>query len=245
MSPMKHILYLLPLGLGCLPLMAQDTAYEALQSLTASRGEAALDDVFVVRGTGGTPQPETWVLYRGRLLDRTLQTTLIQDQGNIGFGKIPAREVGLEPHAQKVNFTVINVDSNAAWNIAKRAARKENFRFQRADYELKTNPMAGVPAWSLRLFNDQKSYLGELTISAATGEVLHPLRLHRFRMEDVDGRTELVTVREPWPRRAVRSVGRWFSQTGTIFGKDLRRAAGTAEDIVIGKRTRDYSEDAQ
>jgi len=241
---MKTALLILPLLLGCLPAMAQETAYQALQSLTAAQGEAALENVFVVRGTGGVPQPAEWIVYRGRLLDRTFRTTCIQDNGTIGLGKIPAAEVGLQPHAQKINFSVINVDSNAAWHIAKREARKEDFKFQRADYELKTNSMAGVPAWSMRLFNDKKSYLGELTISAATGQILHPLKLERFRMEEIDGRTELVTFTEPWPRRATRSVGRWFSQTGTIFGHDLLRAAGTTEDIVIGRRSRDFSEDA-
>jgi hypothetical protein len=225
-------------------MMAQVTAYQALQTLTASRGESALENVYVVRGTSGTPQPEEWVVYRGRPLDRTFRTTSIQEDGRIGFGKISTKDVGLQPHAQKINFTVINVDSNAAWHIAKRQARKEDFKFQRIDYELKTNPMAGVPAWSMRLFNDKKHYLGELTISAATGEILHPLKLEKFQMQDIDGQMQLVTVSEPWPRRAVRSIGRWFSQTGTIYGRDLLRAAGTAEDIVVGRRSRDFAEDA-
>ena len=225
-------------------LPAQDTAYEALQDLVAERGERALENVVVVRGEDGTPQPAEWIVYRGPTNARAFQAAGIRSGGHVLSGVASAREVGLEPHAQKVNFTVLNLDSNSAWHIAKREARKENFRFGRVDYELKTNPLGGVPAWSLRLFNEKTRYVGELTLSGATGAVLHPLKLYRYSVEDEGGRETLLTTREPWIRRAGRSVGRWFSQTGTTYGRDMLRAAGTAEEILVGKRTRDYSEDA-
>lgn len=223
---------------------AQNTAYLALQDIVDARGESALQNVFVVRGDNGAPQPSSWTVFRGHNRSLGFEATRIREGGRISSAKVPAEEVGLVPHAQKVNFSVLNVDSNTAWNIAKGEARKENLRFQRIDYELRTSSKLGVPVWSMRLFNDEKSYMGELTISGATAAVVRPLRLSRFTIEVVDGRQEIVAVREPWARRAVRSVGRWFSQTGTVFGKDLLRAAGTTEEIVIGKRSRSFSEDA-
>lgn len=222
---------------------AQTTAYLALQEMVAARGDDALENVFVVRGNDGAPQPAAWMVFCGHNRDKGFEATQVRKGGRISSAKVPATEVGLVPHAQKVNFAILNVDSNTAWNIAKGEARKENFQFQRIDYELRTSSKLGVPVWSMRLFNDEKHYMGELTISGATAEVVRPLKLSRFTIEDVDGRHEIVTVREPWARRAVRSVGRWFSQTGTVFGKDLLRAAGTTEEIVIGKRSRAFSED--
>lgn len=241
MKPFLVFLLLVLYGSGVAE--ASQTTYEALQRLTAKQGSSVLENVYVVRGTNGSPQPSRWSVYRGDPLDRDFRETVIPDSGRITFSVIPTRNAGLLPHAQRINFSVLNVDSDAAWQIARREARREKFQFERADYELKTIPLAGVPAWSLVLYNDRQKYLGELTISGATGEVLYPLKLSRFTKVEVDGRPELVTVREPWSRRAARSVGRWFSQTANIFGHDLLRAAGTAEDIIVGKRTRPYSED--
>jgi hypothetical protein len=231
------------LPVGHLPAAA--TAYQALQHLAASRGSQALDDVFVVRGEGGGPQPEEWIVFRGRTNAPVFQATGIKASGVFLTGSASARTVGLQPHAQPINFSVLNLDSNSAWRVAQRAARKENFQFDRVDYELKTNPLVGSPAWTLRLFNEKKSYLGEITVSGATGEILHPLRLSRYVVDDIDGEPTLATVQEPWAKRALRSVGHWFNRTGSTFGHDMLRAAGTAEEIVIGRRTRDYTEDVE
>lgn len=225
-------------------LFADATAYQALEHYSNNR-KNAFDNVFVVRGEGGRPQPGEWTIYRGRANAPSFQTTAIKASGVILTGTAPARVVGLEPHAQEVNFSVLNVDSNAAWHIAKREAKKEGFKFGRIDYVLKTNPVAGVPAWSMRLFNEDRGYVGELTISGATGEVLYPIKLYRYSVEDVDGQLTLATAREPWTQRALRSIGRWFGQTGRAYGKDLLRATGTAEQIVVGERTRHFADDAR
>lgn len=222
---------------------AQATAYQALEYLTDRKGGRMLEDVFVVRGDGGNPQPAEWIVYRGQPNGALFQATGIKSSGLILSGTAPRQDLDLQPHARRINFSVINLDSNGAYRIAQRLARNENFTFGRVDYELKTNNLGAVPAWTLYLFNEKKRYMGELTLSAATGEVLHPLKLHSYKVEDVDGRSELVTVREPWPRRAIRSVGRWFSQTGTVYGTDLRRAAGTTEEILVGRRSLHFTED--
>ena len=227
------------------PLQAAATAYQALEHLSERRGAAALANVFMVRGEGGGPQPEEWIVLRGRSNGATFQAEGIRTNGQILSGKASADEVGLPPHAQPVNFSVLNLDSNAAWNIAKREARKENFSFGRADYELSTHPLAGVPAWTLRLFNEDRGTLGVLVLSGATGEVLSRLRFYRYSVADSNGTPELITKREPWGYRALRSVGRWFGRTGEAYGHDLLRAAGTAEEILVDRRTRDYSEDAR
>lgn len=228
---------------GRLPAAA--TAYQALQYLASARGEQALANVFVVRGQGGGPQPEEWIVFRGHSNAPNFQATGIRSSGVFLSGSAPARVVDLQPHAQPINFSVLNLDSNSAWRVAQRAARKENFHFDRVDYELRTNSLVGSPAWTLRLFNEKKSYLGEITISGATGEVLHPLKLSRYTVEDIEGEPTLAMVEEPWAKRALRSVGHWFNRTGSTFGHDMLRAAGTAEKIIIGRRSRDYAEDVE
>lgn len=242
---MKLAALILALLTLALPLHATETAYQALEHLTERKGSEALDQVFVIRGYGGSPQPQEWVVFRGRPNASVLQTTKIQSRGRIITGSASSQEAELPLHAQPLNFSVLNLDTNVAWDVAKRLARKENFRFTEIDYRLSTHPIAGVPAWTLRLFNKEKQTMGELVLSGATGEVLQPLRLYRFQMEDIGGNEQLITRREPWGNRALRSIGRWFSRTGEAYGHDLLRAAGTAEEILVDQRTRDLSEDVR
>jgi hypothetical protein len=242
---MKRFLCLLALLVSCTGLRAAATAYQALQHLAASRGPQSIADVFVVRGEGGAPQPGEWIIYRGRTNAPVFRATSIRSSGVFQTGTASAATVNLPPHALPINFSILNLDSNSACRIASREARKENFSFDRVDYELKTNSLTGAPAWTLRLFNERRSYLGELTISGVTGTILHPLKLKRYVVETENGEPLLVTVPEPWVKRALRSVGRWFNRTGSTFGHDMLRAAGTAEEIIIGRRTRDYAEDVE
>ena len=232
MKPFVCFLALLAFSAG---LRADATAYQALQHLAASRGDQSLHDAYLVRGEGGDPQPGEWIIYRGRTNAPVLQATGIRSSGVFLNGSAPASTLNLAPHAQPINFSVLNLDSNAACRIARKEARKNNFSFNRIDYELKTNNQTGMPAWNLRLFNEHRSYLGDLTISGVTGNVLHPLRLQRFVVETEDGSPTVVAVPEPWVKRALRSVGHWFERTGSTFGHDMLRAAGTAEEIVIGR----------
>lgn len=239
---MKIPILILALYLGIQSLPAAATAYQALDYLAAREGTGALQHVFIVCGEKGASPPDRWIIFRRKPGASMFQTRKIYATGTVTRGTATASEVGLPPHAQPLNFSVLNLDSNAARNIAKQQARKENFRFQAVSYQLTTHPLAGVPAWTMRLFNQDRGTMGEVVLSGATGQVLNPLKLYRYQM-DAEG--DLLTRREPWGYRALRSIGRWFSRTGEAYGHDLRRAAGTTEEILVGTRTRDYSEDAR
>lgn len=227
------------------PLFADATAYQALEYLVERKGKGALRQVFLVSGEQGASQPETWVVFRGRPNAVKVHAKEISSKGRITSCDVPASEMNLAPHSRPINFSVLNLDTNAAWNIAKKQARKENFRFNKANYRLTTHSLTGVPAWTMQLFNEKRGTMGELTISGATGDVLDALQLYRYRIEVENGQETLFTKREPWGYRALRSIGRWFSQTGEAYGHDLQQAAGTTEEILVGRRTRDYSQDAR
>ncbi len=227
------------------PLHADATAYQALSRLSEQKGEKMLERVFIVRGEGGASQPEEWVVFRGRSDSAIFQTTRIRSNGRIASGTATVREEDLPLHTPPLNFTILNLDTNAAWEIAKREAGKEDFRFNRADYQLTTHPLARVPAWTMRLLNEEQGTLGVITLSGATGEVLNSLKLYRYGMVEVEGVQEVVTIREAWGERASRSIRRWFSRTGSAFGHDVLNASGTTEEIVVERRTRHFSEDSR
>jgi|GEM_PF-2032060 len=243
---MKLILLISAAALALVPpLLGDDTAYQALDHLVERRGEEALRQVYLIRGMGGEPQPQEWVLYRGRPNARVFRTTKVRADGSISTGKAPAREQGLLPDALPLNLSVLNLDTHAAWNIARRHAREERFHFTCANYELATHPLARVPAWTLYLFNETPGIMGIITLSGATGEVLNRLRLYRYRVEPGGETRRVIVIREPEGERRARSIHRWFSRSGEAWGHDLFNAAGTTEEILMNRRTRPFSEDAR
>ncbi len=242
MKPLAFLLLLIALPLSA---RAEATAYQALHHLTERNGKGAIKDLYLLRGIGGSPQPERWVLYRGRPNRAFFQTTTVSHRGRITSGKAPAGEQELPPDARPLDLSILNLDTHAAWNIAQTQARKEMFFFHRADYHLATHPLALVPAWTLYLYNERQKMVGIMTLSGTTGEVLNRMRIYHYRVEQVGGTRQLVTWREPWANRASRSVGRWFSRTGEAYGHNLLNAAGTTEEVLIERRTRHFSEDAR
>lgn len=222
------------------PLFGEASAYQALDELAERKGMRSLRDIYLIRGTHGAPQPPAWEVYQARRNARSLRVTTIASSGKVTRGQAPVRAMGLPPDALPINLTVLNLDTHAAWNIAKRHARREGFDFDSADYELKTHLLARAPAWTLHLYNEKRGMLGIITLSGATGEVLNRLKLYTFQQGE-----SVVLVRESWGRRAGRSIGRWFSNSGEAAGHDLLNAAGTTEEILLNRRTRHFSEDAR
>ena len=226
-------------------LLADATAYQALSLLAGQKGGAMLEQVYLVRGEGCPSQPGEWVIFRGEPDAVVFETTCVLADGRIRSGASSVGSEELPVHALPVNFSILNLDTDAAWKIAKRQARKEHFRFHQATYQLTTHPLARVPAWKMWLFNEERTMMGVITLSGATGEVLNPLKLYYFKAAVIDGAPGVVAVREPWGRRARRSMGRWFSCTGEAYGHDLFNAGGTTEEILVNRRTRHFSEDAR
>jgi len=243
---MKSTALILTLLALCPPLSGQDTAYQALHILAERKGTQALENVYIIRGLEGEPQPEKWIVYRGRPNARVFQTTEIRGDGSLTSGKASTRDQGLQPDALPLNLSVLNLDTHAAWKIAQRHARKERFHFTFANYELTTHPLARVPAWTLYLFNETPGVLGIMTLSGATGEVLNRLKIYHYTtVEPGEGTRGLVIVREPQSDRVARSISRWFSLSGEAYGHDLLNAGGTTEELLINRRTRHFSKDAR
>jgi len=237
------LLFLLPAVLAAAPLRGAATAYQTLQYLVQERGDGVLKGVMLIKGEGGAPFPEDWHLFRGGPNSAVFQTVAVSGRGNIINGRSAAREAGLPPHAEPINFSILNVDSNSAFRIATREAKREHFDFDHIDYRLQTNTLAGVPAWTMTMYNPAKGYLATLTISGTNGVVLRPLAIHSYVVEVINGQPEVVRTQESFYRRAMRSVGRWFCQTGSTFGKDIVKSLRTSEEIYIGNSRQDEAPD--
>ncbi len=144
------------------------TAYDSLGALGKQRGEATLDRVTEVRGTGGAPQPRSWFIVtqdkdaRGGVREFEVQGTKIAGE------RTPAGRAS----GTTMNMGKLNLDSDGAHTVAEKEAKKSGFAYDHADYALRAGTHGGSPVWEVRLVDDRSGDIGTLTIAADSGTLL-------------------------------------------------------------------------
>lgn len=142
------------------------TAYEALQTLGKLKGEAVLDNVTEVRGEKGAPEPRTWKI------------TGKNSAGGAGGkeysvqGRQIASERAASPAGSALNMNQLSLDSDGAYTVAERQAKKAGFAYDHASYTLRSGTKSGSPVWEVRLSDENSGSIGRVNISATTGNVL-------------------------------------------------------------------------
>lgn len=227
------------LWIAATPSQAGLSAYQALERMTALKGPRALEHVIAVRSFDAAPHPSVWIVSR-RQASRYLPADLITPAGKLQQGTADLSAYELPLHAQPLRFSMLNMDSGAAFRIADRAISRHHFSYDWVDYSLFMYPLAGTPAWTLTFYNPKHQRLARVTISATTGAILRPPEFLVYLLEDSSRPLAGVeTLQEPFHQRAWRSITKWTSRTFGIFGRDTLRALSTTEEILIGDRTRD------
>ncbi len=153
------------------------TAYEALQVLKQTRGDAILGQLVEVRGDSGQPQPQAWKILMADPQARAGLREFIVTGKEITSERTPLRSSLAPASLRPLNFTRLNLDSDGAFRIANDQAAKQRVGFNRVDYLLQTNATSGAPEWSLRLFDHMGAPVGDLLLSAENGAVVSALRM--------------------------------------------------------------------
>ena len=144
------------------------TAYDSLGALGKQRGEATLDRVIEVRGTGGAPQPRSWFIVaqdkeaRGGVREFEMQGSKIAGE------RTPAGRAS----GTTMNMGKLNLDSDGAHTVAEKEAKKTGFSYDHADYTLRSSTHGGSPVWEVRLVDVQSGDVGTLTIAADSGNLI-------------------------------------------------------------------------
>lgn len=149
---------------------ARETAYQAMRSLAAHRGQKILSQVIELRGTDGAPQPSTWKIVLDDPVARGGVREFQVRQGNILSERTPVNEhAGVNPAC--VDVTKLNLDSSGAFTVAEAEARNQKVGFDSVDYLLRCSENGPVPEWVLRLTAQNKGLVGTLHIAADSGQV--------------------------------------------------------------------------
>jgi hypothetical protein len=149
---------------------AQDTAYKALRTVGAQRGEKALNQVVTIVGESGRPQPVAWRVTLDDPGARGGERELDVVSGRISSERTPARPPtsGVRP----IDLTKLNLDSDAAFRAAEQEARRNQVGFDSMNYRLSVESVSGQTVWTLVLLDYEQRPVGTVRIAASNGTLL-------------------------------------------------------------------------
>src|SRR5215470_308943 len=101
---------------------AQDTAYKALRTVGAQRGEKALNQVIAISGQSGRPQPVDWRID----LDDPAARGGVREL-DIVSGRITSERTPVHPSqagSKPIDLTKLNLDSDGAFRTAEKEASR-------------------------------------------------------------------------------------------------------------------------
>ena len=183
---------------------ATDTAYNAMRVACAPFGKDALSRVLEVSGTEGRPQPAVWkVSIEDSGARAGVQEVEVQKGRVIG-----KRSPLVRPPGSRLNLSAIQLDSDGVFSIVNDEASRAGLSFDRINYTLGSANQAGLPTWSVELFDGANVRVASLKIAADNA-----LELERSP-ELVSSESEKRASRWSKPGEDVRSVPDAFHRFG-------------------------------
>ena len=169
---MKRWLFVLLMAGAFAPgfVSAQDTAYKALRTVGAQRGEKALSQVTAIIGQSGRPQPVAWRVVLDDPAARGGERELDIVAGQVSSERTPVRPpaAGLTP----IDLTKLNLDSDGAFRTAEKEASRNEVGFDSVNYRLSVDGASGQPVWNLEMFDYEQRLVGTVRIAAGNGTLL-------------------------------------------------------------------------
>jgi hypothetical protein len=175
----------------------QPTAYDALRVVSTQLSRGMVGRIVSVTGTGGTPQPRTWIV---QVTDRRQPGGVLEIEvadGRVVAQRAPANAV-TSGDAAVIRTSRLNLDSNGAFIVASYTADKSGVEFTTVNYTLRNNDR-GFPVWIVSLYNG-RSPVGTIHIGANKGTVA--------RVEGMFGAPQYADAQQgPAPNRRTETRG--------------------------------------
>ncbi len=151
------------------------TAYDALRTVGAARGEGIYQRLVTITGRGAAPQPVRWTLV---FVEPASPTGLVQidvERGAI-VSAINLNDRKLRATASKklMDLARLNLNSDGAFSIVEAEARNNRLGFDSVNFFLQAHEVTSQPVWLAELRNYRNERVGTTLISAETGKVLRP-----------------------------------------------------------------------
>jgi hypothetical protein len=169
---MKHWLFVPIVAVALSPgfVSAQDTAYKALRTIGAQRGEKALNQVIAISGESGRPQPVNWQITLDDPAARGGVRELDIVSGVISSERTPVRPS--QARSRPIDLTKLNLDSDGAFRQAEQEASRNQVGFDSVNYQLAADSATGQPVWTLEIFDYEQRPVGTVRIGASNGTLV-------------------------------------------------------------------------
>jgi hypothetical protein len=169
---MKHWLFVPIVAVALSPgfVSAQDTAYKALRTIGAQRGEKALNQVIAISGQSGRPQPADWRITLDDPSARGGVRELEIVSGQISSERTPVRQS--QAPSRPIDLTKLNLDSDGAFRAAEQEASRNQVGFDSVSYQLAADSATGQPVWTLEIFDYEQRPVGTVRIAASNGTLV-------------------------------------------------------------------------
>lgn len=223
---------------------AQVTGLEALAVLTRDKGGAAGAQVVSMSGRRGGEQPTEWrVVARDPAFAGQFREFRVKDGRVVSEHAVPAAESGSYRTAPLARGRV-KIDSPVVFWRAHTEAKKALVGFDTVDYQLRNAEFSSQPVWVVGLTNQSGAKVGELAVSAESGNVLRRAWYEAGRQtappagtvsQSQRARTTAVleeTAQQAWQgtrtgwNHGKKAVRTGFSKASTSVGNWLLRAGG-------------------
>lgn len=140
------------------------SAWQALDTVRAQRGQASVASVTQMRGHRGQNQPAVWeVVTRVADSERvyvTEGTSITADTVYSAGGGVP------------IDMRRLRVDSTEVFKVANRAAADAKVGFDALDYELRAAQLGNAPLWVVHMRDGTGRDVGRLEISGESRAVI-------------------------------------------------------------------------
>jgi hypothetical protein len=159
---------------SALPLLASpDTAYQALRTVGAERGDDALKHVIEVEGHEGVPEPVVWRVVLDDATARGGVRELDVAHGKIIAEHTPVKTYSGTAEGALIDFHKLNLDSSGAFTVTEKEAQKAHVGFDSVDYTLRTGdgPDAN-PIWVIHMMDASRHSIGTVSLGADTGVIV-------------------------------------------------------------------------
>ncbi len=161
---------ILCLFVTALSAIAQESAYNALNSVGKSKGQPYLDNLLNLEGLNGNSQPSSWLMTFSDPASRSGIREVEVRGGAIISQRTPVNSP--YGNAARVNLDRLQLDSDGAFTVAEQEAARQQISFSTAGYLLQSDSTNGTPVWRVQLFNSSGALVQTLRISADNGSVL-------------------------------------------------------------------------
>ena len=163
---------LLLTGLASSAAAQQTTGLEALDNLTGFKGAAIGSRVVALQGERGAEQPAIWrVVAKDPAFPGQFREYEVKAGRVISEQAVPPAEAGTYVTTPLVRGK-LKIDSPVVFWRAHTEGRKALIGFDAVDYELRNAEFSTTPVWVVRLRTKKGTLVGELAVSAESGQVL-------------------------------------------------------------------------